>query len=314
CLFWMMCRRERTATGSPAKRVSSLALQASSKLDSGDGCPDVDPHRRDTDLENDIFPCEIARAQIMERGAKLTERRHDPLDIGLRGPDPHVEVTRGADDPLRRERVSADDEELNALGGECGQQISEVAAHRRPRNSTPGKGASTSKRLRSALPAWNPGRHRRAGGDRPAGRCGSSFRSGLLGQGRSTWAGLYQETRKGRLRAPGRGDWGEAPERTAGCGASPLPTKSQQGGGRLDSPYGGGDAGFVGAGETAECRKQGPLSAGVLAGIHAETRDEPTVTESGTESESQSQSQGQGQSQSQSQSQSQRQGQEQERG
>ncbi len=56
----------------------------------------------------------------MQRGAKVRKGADDALGVGSIGSNPNVEVLRRANEAVRGECVSADNEELNATRVERG--------------------------------------------------------------------------------------------------------------------------------------------------------------------------------------------------
>ena len=81
----------------------------------------VNPHRRQTHLEDDARTTEILRAHLLGRGAELLERRHLFRGILRRGIHPYVEVARRARPSVHSQRVGADDKEPDVTVDERAQ-------------------------------------------------------------------------------------------------------------------------------------------------------------------------------------------------
>ena len=90
------------------------------KLDTVDGRDDVDPDRFHTDLEDQPWPSEIGDRQVMQGSAKISKRGQNAFGVVSVRSNPYVKVLGRANEAVRCQRVSPDDDELNATIVECG--------------------------------------------------------------------------------------------------------------------------------------------------------------------------------------------------
>lgn len=105
------------------------------ETDAIDDCDDVDADRWDADLEDQSSRGEIRLGQIVQRRTKSSERTVDAGSILFARLHPNIEIFGRTDQAMGRQRMTADDQILNAVGVECGQQIAEVGVHRGRRGS-----------------------------------------------------------------------------------------------------------------------------------------------------------------------------------
>ena len=83
-------------------------------------CEQVDADRFNTDLEDHTWFREVVWGQVVQRSSKPSERLENPHCVWRGWPYPEIEVLRRTYQPVRCERMGANDEELNAGGVELG--------------------------------------------------------------------------------------------------------------------------------------------------------------------------------------------------
>ncbi len=99
-------------------------------LDPVDRGEDVDPVRREANLEDDLGEREVLDAQLPHRSAELRQSAPDARGVLRARPHPEIEVARRTRPPVRRQGVGSDDEELSVDRAQRGQHVAEVAVHR----------------------------------------------------------------------------------------------------------------------------------------------------------------------------------------
>lgn len=75
----------------------------------GNACQDVDPARRETELNDDLRPRQIAAicVESVKRSTQTHEGRPDPSRVFRAGLDPHVEISACARNSVNGQRVSS---------------------------------------------------------------------------------------------------------------------------------------------------------------------------------------------------------------
>ena len=114
-----------TGTRSPSMSTSVRCRQASSNY-AIDGREDVDPMRRNADLDDDARRTEVVATNDRSGRAERRQRAFDTRGVFVRRADPDIEIGGRARNAVGRDRVGADDEKFSVRGGQRGQHVAEV--------------------------------------------------------------------------------------------------------------------------------------------------------------------------------------------
>ena len=88
------------------------------KFHAVDGSQNIDPYRRNADLENQARTRQVAFSQIVQGRTERLNGFNYALCVWSIGPNPHVEIFGRANIAVRRESMGADEQKLNSANVE----------------------------------------------------------------------------------------------------------------------------------------------------------------------------------------------------
>ena len=146
------------------KRRPQAAGPGASERNTTDLRENVDPQRRQADLEDDARGREVGQREVVQRCTERAQRCVDPLRVGRCRLHPHIQIPRCTRSPEHGEGVCTDNDEADIMVDKRAQQIAKVCGDvDLPATHATSTGECSARRLEPAAHrlARGPSRRRR---------------------------------------------------------------------------------------------------------------------------------------------------------